>query len=393
MNGGLKTVANKGRLGDNKLAPVDGKPAHVSASEQNLIEKYGPIGESIVKQIGSGTINPKTGLKEYHIAWSHVEDVADDVGTGLVDLYDDTIGVNGIAGYTGQILDGDISPGDFWDDTLGVDGIVGAFTDGDVSEFYDDTIGVGGLGEIGNDYIIEPFVDEFGNTFIGDIGEGVGNVVGGFAEGIAGLVGYDTEASNWVWNDEGFLTEYGANNWNQWLGVDGFASGWDDFWGWAGTGGNTNIFSSQETQEYTDEQEGIAAQRGYMSEGIEGLSNQYNFNMGPDGAISQGANLGRGLTSLDYIEKHKTAAVGDDLIRTKGDFSGMGTGYDPNALRDKYQLTAKQSYLAEAQSRSDLTANMQKELNTMLIGYEQATDESYSGQDLADLQHLINPQT
>lgn len=57
--------AQKGRGGDTEIRKVDGQDSHVNAFEAWLIDKYGAKGEEIVKDIGSGTINPETGLPEY----------------------------------------------------------------------------------------------------------------------------------------------------------------------------------------------------------------------------------------------------------------------------------------------------------------------------------------
>tara|TARA_R110002020_G_scaffold298862_4_gene514681 strand:- start:2122 stop:3297 length:1176 start_codon:yes stop_codon:yes gene_type:complete len=59
------TAASKGRFGDSELRKVDGEVSHVNPIEANLIDSLGKNGEEIVKEIGSGTINPETGLDEY----------------------------------------------------------------------------------------------------------------------------------------------------------------------------------------------------------------------------------------------------------------------------------------------------------------------------------------
>tara|TARA_R100000458_G_C8278123_1_gene253970 strand:- start:1179 stop:2150 length:972 start_codon:yes stop_codon:yes gene_type:complete len=68
-----KGLANKGRNGDNMIRTVDGQPSHVNAYEAYMIDNWGKAGEAKTKQIGSGTINPKTGLKEYNF----LEDIGD----------------------------------------------------------------------------------------------------------------------------------------------------------------------------------------------------------------------------------------------------------------------------------------------------------------------------
>ena len=62
---GLKNLASKGRKGDTRIRKVKGRTSHVNTSEANVIDNLGPLGEAWVEKIGSGTINPKTGLPEY----------------------------------------------------------------------------------------------------------------------------------------------------------------------------------------------------------------------------------------------------------------------------------------------------------------------------------------
>ena len=61
----LSNLANKGRFGDTEIRSVDGQPSHVNKIEANLIDMYGSQGESLTKALGTGDINPETGMKEY----------------------------------------------------------------------------------------------------------------------------------------------------------------------------------------------------------------------------------------------------------------------------------------------------------------------------------------
>ena len=54
-----------GRGNDTQMRYVDGELSHVNKQEAELIDKYGKKGEQIVKEHGSGTINPYTGRREY----------------------------------------------------------------------------------------------------------------------------------------------------------------------------------------------------------------------------------------------------------------------------------------------------------------------------------------
>ena len=59
------TLASKGRGGDTEIARTSkGEMWHVNPEEKALMSMYGMEGEKMVESIGSGTINPQTGLKE-----------------------------------------------------------------------------------------------------------------------------------------------------------------------------------------------------------------------------------------------------------------------------------------------------------------------------------------
>ena len=64
-------LANKGRFGDTKLRKVKGKVSHVNPVEAEAIDSLGQLGESLVQNTGSGTINPQTGFPEYHLWHDH----------------------------------------------------------------------------------------------------------------------------------------------------------------------------------------------------------------------------------------------------------------------------------------------------------------------------------
>ena len=63
----LSTTSQMGRFGDDKIRFVDGEISHVNTKEANLIDSLGMTGEMIVKNTGSGTTNPNTGMKEYFL--------------------------------------------------------------------------------------------------------------------------------------------------------------------------------------------------------------------------------------------------------------------------------------------------------------------------------------
>jgi hypothetical protein len=59
-------LARMGRYGDTEIRNVSGRQSHVNRREAGLIDLYGMLGESLVKREGAGTINPSSGLPEYH---------------------------------------------------------------------------------------------------------------------------------------------------------------------------------------------------------------------------------------------------------------------------------------------------------------------------------------
>jgi len=64
-NNHLSNAAKLGRFGDDSMRFVDGELSHVNSGEAKLIDVLGQQGEDIVQDVGSGTINPQTGKKEY----------------------------------------------------------------------------------------------------------------------------------------------------------------------------------------------------------------------------------------------------------------------------------------------------------------------------------------
>jgi hypothetical protein len=70
-------LAKKGRKGDTKVRYVNNELSHVNSAEAYLIDNYGELGEVTTQTIGSGTINPATGLKEYYPGANRGEYLAD----------------------------------------------------------------------------------------------------------------------------------------------------------------------------------------------------------------------------------------------------------------------------------------------------------------------------
>ena len=136
-----RKLASKGRYGDNMIREVDNEPSHVNAYEAQIIDKYGKSGEEAVQDIGAGTINPSTGMKEYHLWHKHGSHIKlPKIGGWVGDIWDNTVGVKGVAGAVGDILyEGDWdAAGDklkntvsgVWDYTIGKYGLMDALGGG-----------------------------------------------------------------------------------------------------------------------------------------------------------------------------------------------------------------------------------------------------------------------
>ena len=79
----LSELASKGRGGDTELRFIDGELSHVNPGEASLADTYGSLGEDVVKFVGSGGINPNTGLREY-VVEPVTSTLASTVGAGAM---------------------------------------------------------------------------------------------------------------------------------------------------------------------------------------------------------------------------------------------------------------------------------------------------------------------
>ena len=79
--------ARLGRKGDTKIRKVDNRESHVNALEAYLIDVNGKAGEEYAKRVGAGTVNPLTGMPEYHEANDH--STADHKAHGTTTTTDD----------------------------------------------------------------------------------------------------------------------------------------------------------------------------------------------------------------------------------------------------------------------------------------------------------------
>ena len=94
-------LENYGRNGDTEIRNVGGSPAHVNTWEAYMIDNYGKMGENITQASGSGTINPKTGLKEY----THIFGLEHDTWDSTVGAIGSYIGDSPVGQAVGQAWD------------------------------------------------------------------------------------------------------------------------------------------------------------------------------------------------------------------------------------------------------------------------------------------------
>ena len=127
-------IKRLGRGGDTEIRDVKGEPSHVNPYEAYLIDTYKKAGEEEVERIGSGTINPATGKKEYFLGA---------IAAGL------SIGSSIFKGFgamgAGQDVDkAKTAAYDIWQDKLGLLGDVKDATIGRAKDLY--TTGMEALG-------------------------------------------------------------------------------------------------------------------------------------------------------------------------------------------------------------------------------------------------------
>ena len=90
-----RNKARLGRGGDTEIREVDGRKSHVNALEAYLIDVNGKAGEEYTKRVGSGTVNPLTGMPEYH-----TEKTYEELAAMTPYEYEVYLGTMGIAGET-----------------------------------------------------------------------------------------------------------------------------------------------------------------------------------------------------------------------------------------------------------------------------------------------------
>ena len=107
--------AGMGRNGDTQIRNIDNKPAHVTGREATLLDTLGNAIVPQIKQEGAGTINPKTGMKEYHEVDGETHSTTIEghyhTGYGGSSVGPGTVNVSygedaGTAGYTGEYSTG-----------------------------------------------------------------------------------------------------------------------------------------------------------------------------------------------------------------------------------------------------------------------------------------------
>ena len=310
--------ADAGRFGDDRMGVVDGEPAHINAWEEYLLDTHGEIGEEIVKIIGSGTTNPKTGMDEYH--------------------------------YKGW------SP----------------------------------LNEHNRNHALE--ATGLDNTFVGDLLDGSAGLVNGIIEGVGAGLGFD-EDGNWTPNDG--AGAYFDNLWNNILGNEGLGGMVDDLSIWVGGGNGTNWFSNQKSQSYLDEKSTLASINTITGSTIGSLQSDLERSIGPEGSIAESAKLDRQLLGAKTGDAYTQTVGKSNQIKSQSGFATMGggaTGVKPFDFTES-KIGLQKSYMNESTEKADLVSNIQKELNQIVMGYQEATGDPYKSSGLDALQAQLDELT
>ena len=148
-------VAKMGRNGDTELA-------HINPVEADMLKYLG----------GSGTVNPKTGLKEYHFSFSHVTSAIQNVLDPIMGTVGDVLGTAGDVVGTGLDIAGDVA-------TTGLDIASDVATDvGGAAADVMDATGATNVLDLGGDII----------------STGMENIVEPVIEGAAGALEHGVEA-------------------------------------------------------------------------------------------------------------------------------------------------------------------------------------------------------
>jgi hypothetical protein len=132
-----------------------------------------------------------------------------------------------------------------------------------------------------------------------------------------------------------------------------------------------------------------------MTSTIDTLGSSLTRGLGPGGSIAQSANLDRQLLSAKTSNAYTQMKDKSDQIKSHSGFATIGgdaTGVKPFDF-NQYQIGLEKSYVDESQERSDLVSNIQKELNQIVMGYQEATGNAYDSQNLTDLQNRLNELT
>ena len=96
---------DKGRFGDTEIRKVDGERAHVNPIEARVIDKYGDRGRQLVSLLGSGTINPETGLREYAFPWMAALSAGSTILGGVGQMFGASRQADRQSAYAQQIQD------------------------------------------------------------------------------------------------------------------------------------------------------------------------------------------------------------------------------------------------------------------------------------------------
>lgn len=170
----MNYFAKKGRHGDTKIRNINNAPSHVNSNEASLLDLLGKRGEDIIRMVGAGTVNPDTGMRQYHAVGEELDDEGNVItqGSDHSDNQWDTTGYHrhfsghrstaypGYGNEDNPLTDGIEGPsqhqyGGFTIDDF--DKFMGMFDDGSMKEYSKEQFGVSG--EKFDKFVTDPSVE------------------------------------------------------------------------------------------------------------------------------------------------------------------------------------------------------------------------------------------
>jgi len=211
------------------------------------------------------------------------------------------------------------------------------------------------------------------------------NAVADFTEDAWEYVAGEGSAGDWLYGE------------NSWLGSSGPILG--DTPVWRPAQGSWGIFGqTQDSWEY-EQQYGTLdpdapttqAVGDITAKTINTLQSDLERSIGPEGSIAKSAGLDRQLISMKGSDQLADFREQRDQKKAASGFARTGKQQDFDFTES--QVAMQKSYMGEAEEKADLVSGIQKELNQIVMGYQEATGNVYSSTNLDDLQERLNELT